>query len=249
MPGCAGKRYGARIIKPDMRLHRFYTGKDLELKHDFWLHDERLIHQWRHVLRMLAGQDVVLFDGIGEDRLYKLVELTDKEAHLQLVTELKRKTPAKEIFLLWSLLKKDKNDWVLQKCTELSVSHFIPLLSDRSEKTGFNMERAEKIIIEAAEQCGRSDIPTVREPMQVSTAIDELKDKTTLFICEQSDEQSTDKRQQMTINSVGVLIGPEGGWTDNERELFKSSNLHHLNLHDFTLRAETAAVAAVTSLA
>src|SRR4051812_275844 len=121
-----------------MKLHRFYTGPDLELKHDFWLHDERILNQWRKVLRFKAGQELILFDGIGEDRLYKLAELTEREAHLQLVTELKRQVPKKEIYLLWLLLKKDKNDWVLQKCTELGVSHFIPLLTERTEKTGFD---------------------------------------------------------------------------------------------------------------
>jgi len=228
-----------------MRIHRFYVDKDTALKHDFWLHDQRLIHQWRNVLRMQAGQEVVLFDGVGEDRLYKIAELTDKEAHLQMVTELERKTPAKEIYLLWSLLKKDKNDWVLQKCTELGVSHFVPLIAERSEKTGFNLERAEKIVIEAAEQCGRSDIPAVRDPITIATAIEELKDKTDLYICEQGEESTT---TSVSDQPNGIFIGPEGGWSEAEMQLFKNQNLKHLNLHDFTLRAETAAVAAVTKL-
>lgn len=229
-----------------MRVHRFYTGTGLELTHDFWLHDERLIHQWRNVLRMQPGQELVLFDGVGEDRLYKIVELTDKEAHLEMVTELARKTPAKEVYLLWSLLKKDKNDWVLQKCTELGVSHFVPLLTERTEKTGFDIERAEKIVVEAAEQCGRSDIPSIREPINITTAIAELKDRSNLYVCEQSDE--TKDSGLGTRDSSGVLIGPEGGWSDAEKKLFIDQGLKHLNLHDFTLRAETAAVAAATKL-
>lgn len=231
-----------------MRLHRYYTGKDLELKHDFWLHDLRLVHQWRNVLRMGEGQEVVLFDGIGEDRLYKIVELSDKEAHLQMVTELARKTPAKEIYLFWSLLKKDKNDWVLQKCTELGVSHFIPLLADRSEKTGFNMERAEKIVIEAAEQCGRSDIPAVREPITIQTALEELSEKITLLVCEQSNDLEIDNWKLEIGRPAGVLVGPEGGWSDAEKQLFSDQSISYLNLHDFTLRAETAAIAAISKL-
>lgn len=227
-----------------MRLHRFYTGKDLELKHDFWLQNQPLLHQWRNVLRFQVGQEVVLFDGISEDRLYKIVELTDKEAHLQLVTELTRKTPAKKLYMLFSLLKKDKNDWVLQKCTELGVSHFVPLLAERSEKTGFNKERAEKIVVEASEQYGRSDIPVIREPMHVATALEELASKVELYICEQDSEDAV----MQNIDHIGVLIGPEGGWSDSEKQLFKDKNLKHLNLHDFTLRAETAAVSATTKL-
>ncbi len=229
-----------------MRVHRFYIdpADGTELKHDFWLHDERLIHQWRNVLRFTTGQEVVLFDGHESERLYKLAELTDREAHLQLITDYVRKTPSKEIYLFWSLLKKDKNDWVLQKCTELGVSHFVPLLADRSEKTGFNIVRAAKIVIEAAEQCGRSDIPVVREPMTIATALADFKDKVPLYICEQegADELASD------LNAIAILIGPEGGWSDKEKEAFIKANVKHLNLHDFTLRAETACIAAVTKL-
>ncbi len=228
-----------------MRLHRFYVAPEtIELKHDFWLHDERLINQWRRVLRFQQGQEVVLFDGIETERLYKIVEITDREAHLELVTDFVRKTPSKEIYLFWALLKKDKNDWVLQKCTELGVSHFVPLLAERSEKTGFNEGRAKKIVIEAAEQCGRGDIPSVRDPIDVNTVFEEFKDKMPLFIC----EQGTDEPAAGDLQQAGVLIGPEGGWSDTEKELFKQHNLQHLNLHDFTLRAETASVAAITKL-
>lgn len=223
-----------------MKLHRFYL-PDTELKHDFWIHDQRLVHQWRNVLRFKPGQQLVLFDGEADDRLYRLEELKTDEAHVLYVTDRERVLPKKDVYLLWSLLKKDKNDWVLQKGTELGVSHFIPLLADRSEKTGFNIERAEKIIIEASEQCGRSDIPNVREPMHVETALNELKDKVALYICEQD---SADQLE--TVERIGVLIGPEGGWSDAEKERFKSLGIKHLALHDMTLRAETAALAAVT---
>jgi len=224
-----------------VKLHRFYVGSELELRQDFWLHDERLIHQWVKVLRFQAGQQLVLFDGENEDRLYKLVEITPREAHLQLITQMERKLPARDIYLLWALLNKDKNDWVLQKCTELGVSHFVPLLADRSEKTGFNLERAQKIIIEAAEQCGRSDIPAVREPLNATTVIEEFKDQITLYVCEQGEADTAIPEEK-----AGMLIGPEGGWSDAEKDLFKKTGLKHLNLHDFTLRAETAAIAALS---
>ena len=96
-----------------MRLHRFYTGPDLELKHDFWLRDPALIWQWVRVLRYKPRQQVVLFDGVRTERLYEILRLSDKEAHLKMITELVRKTPKKDIYLLWALLKKDKNDLVL----------------------------------------------------------------------------------------------------------------------------------------
>lgn len=227
-----------------MKLHRFYIPRELcNLEHKIWLSDEKLLHQWLKVLRFKPGQEVVLFDGIDHDRLYKILEIGQKEVALELITEFNRRLPKTDVYLFWALLKKDKNDWVLQKCTELGVSHFIPLLADRCEKTGFDVTRATKIIIEAAEQCGRSDLPTIREPLKPNTAIDEYSDKIELYICEQDSEASEGKKDKS-----GVMIGPEGGWSDNEKKLFLNKKLKHLNLHDFTLRAETAAVAAVAKL-
>ena len=225
-----------------MKLHRFYVGADVELTHKTWLHDERLLHQWRRVLRFEPGREVVLFDGQGTDRLYKITKLEKDEAGLELVTELEPKRPKRELYLLWSLLKKDKNDWVLQKCTELGVSHFVPLLADRSEKTGFDVERAERIVIEAAEQCGRSDVPAIREPIGVEAAVEQLGEKVTLYIC----EQGTEDHSTAGTESIGLLIGPEGGWSDDEKQLFADGRIQHIALHDFTLRAETACVTAVT---
>lgn len=219
-----------------MKIHRFYT-PDSKLDHDFWLKDETILRQWQSVLRFRPGQQVILFDGVEHDRLYKIVELTKDEAHLELVTDYQRQLPKKNVYLFWSLLKKDKNDWVLQKCTELGVSHFVPMIADRSEKTGFNSERGKKIIIEAAEQCGRSDIPTLRDPLHVAKAIEQYQDKLILAICEQG--EADDLKDS---SDVGVLIGPEGGWSDAEKQLFKDQNLKHIAIHDFTLRAETAAV-------
>lgn len=227
-----------------MRLHRFYAPPDTKLTQDFWLHDERLLHQWQKVLRFQAGQEVVLFDGVEYERLYRLDELKKDEAHLIHVTDFVRQVPSHEVTLLWALLKKDKNDWVLQKCTELGVRHFVPLLADRSEKTGFNVERAHKIVIEAAEQCGRSDIPSVREPMTVETAINDYHQQFQLLVCDKSES----KNEPVTNFPAGVLIGPEGGWSEAEQTFFNKAGLGVLDLHNFTLRAETACVVAVTKL-
>lgn len=232
-----------------MKIHRFFVS-DVQLDSQLWIHKPELLNQWLKVLRFKPGQQLVLFDGQRHDRLYKIVEINSDEVKLELITEFERKLPARDIYLFWSLLKKDKNDWVLQKCTELGVSHFVPLLASRSEKTGFNIERATKIITEAAEQCGRSDIPTVREPLKPEVVINQYSDKVQLLICEQrsGDEKSNVAAGSEDEDPIGVLVGPEGGWTDEEKQLFISNKLGHLDLHDFTLRAETACVAAVGAL-
>jgi 16S rRNA (uracil1498-N3)-methyltransferase len=232
-----------------MKLHRFYVGGihdkwgPLELDHVMWVHDERLLNQWLRVLRFRPGDQLILFND-ETDRIYKITKVEfPHSVHLELVTELSRQVPAKHLYLLWSLLKKDKNDWVLQKGTELGVRNFVPILADRSEKTGFVLERAHKILVEAAEQCGRSDIPDVREPITTETAVQEYAD-TPLFICEQG-EQTADLK---SLDTAAILIGPEGGWSQEERQLFITHNVQHIAIAPFTLRAETAAVVAAAQL-
>ncbi len=232
-----------------MKVHRFYIGgrhpKEVQRfgEPEAWVQDESLRHQMGKVLRLKVGETIGLFNGDVEF-LYRITNYADKEIALEKVAEVKPKLPKKHIYLFFSLLKKDNSEWVLQKCTELGVRNFVPLVADRSEKIGFDMERAEKIVIEAAEQCGRSDIPHIREPLTVAAAISEYEGKVPLLFCDETGSEAT----WTNLDTAGILIGPEGGWSDAEKELFNSSHVAPLVLNDFTLRAETAAVAAVNKL-
>lgn len=234
-----------------MKLHRFYFDGihtkygEVELRHSIWVEEPSLLNQWLKVLRFREGDELVLFDGETADKLYKISKIEPDAVHLDLVTEIERKLPKRHVYLLWALLKKDKNEWVLQKCTELGVTNFIPIITARTEKTGFDADRAKKIVIEASEQCGRSDIPAVREPVLLETALAELKDTVRLYFAEQN-ESRTEAFPDST--PLGVCVGPEGGWTDEEKSFLKSKGVYPLNLHDFTLRAETACIAAAHTL-
>lgn len=231
-----------------MRLHRFYIPPPTKLVHDLWLHDESLLHQWNKVLRMVPGQEIVLFNGLDHDRLYRLEVLSKGDAHLIHVTDLVRSLPQRDVYLFWSLLKRDKNDWVLQKCTELGVKHFIPILADRCERTDLSHNRVErwsKIVIEAAEQCGRSDIPSLREPITILTAINEYSHDMEICVADQLEDEA---QAEFSHKPGGILIGPEGGWSDQEKQVFKQNHIARFNLGKFTLRAETAAVTAAAKL-
>ncbi len=225
-----------------MKLHRYYLG-DKELVSDFWCDDSRLFHQWTRVLRYQVGRELVLFNSQHEERLYKIEKIGNDAVHLNLVTELEPKLPNRNIYLCFSILKKDKNEWVLQKSTELGVSHFVPLICDRTEKTGWDIERAEKIVIEAAEQCERTDIPRLREPLTPQSLIKEFEGKVPVLIAEQGKEVT-----QTDLENAAILVGPEGGWSDEEKEFFKEQNIPNFSLSNFTLRAETAAVTAAALL-
>lgn len=235
-----------------MRTHRFYVEGlvnkwgPIELHNSIWLHDEKLLHQWLRVFRFREGQEVVLFNDHTE-RLYRITNIeSDQSVHVELVTELERTVPSRHIYLLWSLLKKDKNEWVLQKATELGVRNFVPIIAERSEKLGFDIDRAKKIVIEASEQCGRSDIPDIREPLTLQTGVDEYADLP-LFVAEKATTESS-PLPQARLERFGILIGPEGGWSEPEKALFVERGLAHVSVAEFVLRAETAAVTALTYL-
>jgi 16S rRNA (uracil1498-N3)-methyltransferase len=232
--------------------HRFYIegvhdkSGQLKLDHHLWVHDKGLLNQWLNVLRFKPGDEVALFND-HEERLYRIAQVESSgSVLLEMITEIERRLPAKHIYLMWSLLKSDKNDWVIQKATELGVKNFVPLICDRTEKPSFNIERAKKIAIEASEQCGRADIPILREPIALVKALEEYQD-ITLVICEQT---ATANSLGLANNPpiVGVLVGPEGGWSDAEKSLFVARHLPEIKLTDLTLRAETAAILAVAKL-
>lgn len=230
-----------------MRVHRFYTGDKIALKHDFWLKDEAIIWQWTKVLRFRQGQEVILFDGERTDRLYSIAEINKNEAHLIMVTDLDRQLPKRHVYLFWSILKKDNNDHILQKCTELGVSNFVPLMSERSIRNNFNLDRARKIVQEASEQCGRSNIPVVREPITLQEATQDYAATINLFICEKGGKYNLAENLSEE-DKYGVMIGPEGGWSNTEKQFFADLKLPHLHINDFVLRAETAAVVASSKL-
>lgn len=227
-------------------MHRFFiAASDRELRQELWIDDKELVHQWQKVLRFQEGDELILFDEDTE-KMYRIDRAEPTAYRLQHVTDLVRKLPKRHIYLFWSLLKKDKNDWVLQKCTELGVSNFVPIISERTENTQFDEERSKKIITEAVEQCGRSDIPYLHEPMSLQQAVETYTQQFPLLFAHMTSDTSVS--DNLSNDKIGICIGPEGGWNSEEMDFFNKNQVQPINLAEFTLRAETACVAAVALL-
>jgi 16S rRNA (uracil1498-N3)-methyltransferase len=197
-----------------MKLGHFLV-KDVSLTHDFWLHDAALLDRWNRELHLGPGQRVVLFDGAGHNRLYQIVTITDKEAHVVLITDFEQTTPKHNVYLLWPPLGGAKNDQVLQKGTEVGVSHFLPLITDGSAGA-IDHKHAQALVARASEQCGRSDIPTVREPLHIAKAIEQLAGKVRLYVC----DAEGDATVNLEAGVIGLVISPDSGWSDAETGLF-----------------------------
>lgn len=226
-------------------MHRFYVESKLDSAKTLEITNKSLIHQWIKVLRCKPGDNIILFDGNFIDYQYSFNQITPKIVKLDLENKTNLNRHKEQKYLFWSLLKRDNNELILQKATEIGIDYFIPLVSERSIKKDFNIERAKKILIEASEQCGRGGIPQISSPIKLTEAINKYKSHVSIFFCNMGQTDSKVSKD----NDLGVIIGPEGGWTDSELKLFNNNEISGISLGENVLRAETAAIIASAKLA
>lgn len=225
-----------------MRLHRFIVDADLR-QAIITLRATDLLRQWTNVLRLRPGDRVMLCDGQGLEAEAMLRSTDRKTATLELqpprpVTA----EPMHAVTLYCSVLKRENFEWVVQKCTEIGVKAIVPIVASRTVKTGLKMERLRMIAKEAAEQSGRGTIPNISKPMEFSRALSEGRDQTNVFF--HIGQHHTTKQPSNQKTSVGVWVGPEGGWTEEEAARAKAAGAQIATLGALTLRAETAAIVA-----
>src|SRR3954462_11405795 len=146
-----------------MRLHRFYTSEKIEPRSALTTARYTGSKQWRKVFRFVSGDKVILFDGSGYDFVCEIKDFEKDAAEVQ-VTEVREVSQIdRETWLFAAIVKKDTFEWIVEKATELGVSHIIPVIAERTEKKQLNIERLKKIMIEASEQSGRSTVPVLSE--------------------------------------------------------------------------------------
>ena len=243
-----------------MRLHRFFihrlsgesAGEPIGQKREVTLSDPSLIHQLKDVFRLHPGDMAILLDNSGFEYVTEIVSADKKEMTFR-VTEARAvpEPSALHTVLYQAVPKKDIFEWILEKGTELGVSGFVPVLSERCEKKAINVERCERILVEASEQSGRGTVPTLGEMISLESA---LKENHTSFIAFHPTGEKWDaKKFIVTVvkngqSKIGLLIGPEGGWTDAELTLFQARKIPIFSFGAQILRAETAAIVAAASL-
>ena len=156
------------------------------------------------------------------------------------------------MWLIAALIKKDNFEWIIEKATELGVTGIIPVISERSEKKSLNMERGNKILVEASEQSGRVTLPQLKNPQSLAEVIQSVtqadEEKMNLIsIDPEGKPWPKSGFGQFDSKPAGIFVGPEGGWSDRELEMFKEAGIAIYSIGSQVLRAETAAVA-VSSL-
>jgi 16S rRNA (uracil1498-N3)-methyltransferase len=232
-----------------MKIHRFFVEEEMGQKEQISLANPELLHQMSKVFRFKVGDTVTLFDGTGGETVCEITLLTKKEAEFSVKERREGLTrPTTQVTLYLSLIKKDNFEWVLQKGAELGVTRFVPIISERSEKKDLNMERARKIVVEATEQSGWASVPEVSEPVSLDDVLEQKESVSENLLAFHLDGTPFEKSLVAGKTSFGILIGPEGCFSEKEIELFKSKNIPIYSLGKQTLRAETASVAIASLL-
>lgn len=237
----------------DARYHRFFVPPE-------WINglhvrlEGPVAHQIARVLRMSRGDRVIILDNSGTEWLAELESLrTDRIEGRILSRATGRGEPRVQVTLYQSVLKSDRMEWVLQKGTELGAAAFVPVVSRRSvsrpSREGPALTRWRRIVTEAAEQSGRSLLPTVHPVMQFAEALQELPQGPALIPYEEERERLMGEALQAVSlkgGQLSIFIGPEGGWDPDEVALAQSYGVLPASLGQRILRAETAAIAAIT---
>lgn len=227
-----------------MRLHRFFIGERLpHVGEALVVSQKELLHQWGDVLRLTRGDRVMLFDGEGSEFMARIEQIKKNEARLFIEEKREGKRPARDLWLFIAIPKKDKFELVVEKATELGVSHIVPLFTARDEKRGMNEARLRRITVEAAEQSGRSVLPMLHGAFDLGEAL--AKHRFPLVAAHPEGAPFVPEAFARR-ETLGVLIGPEGGWSEKELALFSEKEIPLVSFGPLTLRTETAAIAAAT---
>ena len=230
-----------------MRLHRFYVNTPIS-GGTFDIIDRDLVHQWKNVFRYNVGSQVILFDGKGYDYLCIISSIRNLGATVGIIQKVKNANePKLNIFLCVGIIKKDNFEFLVQKVTELGVKNIIPVLCERSEKKNINMERLQKIAIEASEQSGRGDLPIIHNIIKFSDLLDGNLLPNRVVYLNLEGQPISNIINEKEPKELVVFIGPEGGWSDTELTEFSKHNIPSISLGSQILRSETAAIA-VSSL-
>ena len=234
-----------------MRVPRIYVEQDLATGQTLTL-DERAAHYVSQVLRMRAGRELILFNGDGHAYPATISEAGKKLVSCQLSDQTLHAAPPSplNIELAIGISKGDRFDWVIQKATELGVSKITPLFTERVD-VKLSGERQEKkqrhwqqIMISACEQSGRNDLVDIGDACRLDDWYSSLSSDIKLVLCPSLNEQLAVNND--AANNITLLVGPEGGLSDEEIAYSLKQGFLALQLGPRVLRTETAPIAAIS---
>ena len=234
----------------NMRIPRLFVNQSLHAGSQVELAQDKA-HHIAHVLRMRIGDSVRLFNDGDEEFDAVLVDLKKKSAviNIEKCTQVKRESPLK-IILAIGISRGQHMDYAIQKAVELGVTEIVPVLTEfgnvkiYADRKDNKLSHWQNIIINASEQCGRTSLTRLSEPISYSKFLSINKTATRLIF--HPGNSQTIESVKIIDNNVILLIGPEGGFSDKEIEMADENGYIKVSLGPRVLRAETAVVAALS---
>ena len=201
-------------------------------------------HYLLNVMRMKAGDPILLFDNISGEWLAVVADAAKRSLALRVERQTREIEQVPDLWLCFAPVKKARLDWIIEKATELGISRLQPVITERTIVERIKGERIEAQIIEACEQCGRTALPTLAEPVKLPQLLTDWPANRALLFADEAGGIPLAKVEAPA--PAAILTGPEGGFTDRERDmLIAHAAVRRVALGPRILRAETAAIAAI----
>ena len=198
-----------------------------------------------NVMRLGEGEHVLLFDGASGEWIARIAEAGRKRMTLAVEDRTRELEQVPDCWLAFAPVKRAQTDWLVEKATELGIARLLPIVTRRTIVERVKLERLRAIAIEAAEQCNRTSVPSIDEPLPLASFLKGQAARTLYFADEGGGEPAA---KAFKPGPATILTGPEGGFTDEERSAIRATpNAVPVSLGPRILRAETAALAAVTT--
>lgn len=215
-------------------------------------------HHLSRVARIKPNDKVWLFDKQGMSYLVRVEEIKKEKTRLFIIKKRKGKEPKVKITLAQALLRSKKMEFILQRATEWGITTFIPVMTSRSiikikEKAEKRIERWQKVAREATKQSQRAHFPLIVPPMPLARLLEERDEERKLLLSENRGKNLKDiliskDHTPKSPSSVIVLIGPEGGWSEEEERDIMNHDYEAISLGNQILRAETAALSSIAMI-
>ena len=206
--------------------------------------DKSQSHYLLKVMRIENDKPFSLFNASGEWEAV-INEVSKSIINFKVTKQLRQKENTKEIWLAFSPIKSNYQNFMIQKATELGVTKFLPIIFDRSIVRKINYERFKKIIIEACEQSNRINLPDISKTQILDEFIN--SNKVNLVFTDLNSENKKLDKSKFDEKPICVLVGPEGDFSEEEREkILKYERVFSVKINDNILRSETAVISSLS---
>ena len=225
---------------------RLFFAKSLSLNLSSKLNKSQS-HYLAKVMRVKVGESFSLFNQSGEWEA-KINKILKGIVEFKVLKKLREKDNEKNIWLACAPINSNFFNFMIQKATELGVTKFVPIITDRTIVRKINYERIEKIIIEASEQSNRIKVPKVEKTQNLNLFLKNNNNKINIIFGDLNTEnQNLDPKIKKENKPICIIIGPEGDFTESEREkILNFKSVQSLKINNNILRTETAAISAIS---